>query len=75
MSYTLSDLLPGQKAVVLELSHRGSMRRRLLDLGLVEGTTVECVGKGPAGDPSAYRIRGAVIALRAQDGKQISVQL
>lgn len=75
MSYVLSDLRPGEKAVVVSLKHKGSMRRRLLDIGLVQGTTVECVGKSPAGDPAAYRIRGAIIAIRAQDGKQISVRL
>ena len=43
----------------------------LLDIGLVNNTLVECLGRSPAGDPSAYLIRGAVIALRAQDCRQI----
>ena len=43
------------------------MRRRLQDIGLIEGTVVECVGKSPLGDPCAYVIRGAVIALRSED--------
>lgn len=50
---------------------RGGMRRRLLDLGLTPHTEVECVGKSPFGDPAAYRIRGAVVAIRAQDGRSV----
>lgn len=67
----LCDLRPGQTATVRALLATGSMRRRLLDIGLIENTLVECLGKSPGGDPSAYFIRGAVIAIRAQDGKDI----
>lgn len=63
----LSDIQPGEKAVVQALLNQGSMRRRLLDMGLIENTEVECLGRSPGGDPAAYRIRGAVIALRAAD--------
>lgn len=49
------------------------MRRRLLDMGLIEGTRISCLQKSPAGDPVAYLIRGAVIALRSEDSSQILV--
>lgn len=49
------------------------MRRRMQDIGLIEGTEVECVQKSPAGDPVAYRIRGALIALRAEDSARVLV--
>lgn len=42
---TLAELAPGQKGTVRALRTAGSMRRRLLDLGLIEGTQVECVGR------------------------------
>lgn len=64
---SLNDIKPGCCAVVTGISTAGSMRRRLLDIGLVEGTRVECIGRSPGGDPSAYLIRGAVIAIRAAD--------
>lgn len=70
----LCDLRVGERAVVYELKNEGGMRRRLCDLGLVEETAVECVGKSPAGDPSAYLIRGAVIAIRRIDGSRILVR-
>ena len=50
-----------------------SMRRRLQDIGLIEGTRVECLQKSPSGDPVAYLIRGAVIALRTEDSEKILV--
>lgn len=63
----LCDLAPGQRGVVRELETAGPMRRRLLDIGLVGGTPVECLGRSPGGDPAAYLIRGAVIAIRRED--------
>ena len=70
---SLNDIKPGETAVVQSLRAHGSMRRRLLDIGLVEGTRVECVGVSPQGDPSAYLIRGAVIAIRAADCRDVIV--
>ena len=69
----LSDLLGGQRGRVVSLENRGSMRRRLQDMGLIEGTEVECVLKSPAGDPAAYAIRGALIALRREDSERILI--
>ncbi len=62
----LSSLQPGQSARVVQLSNRirGAERRRLMDLGLLPGTKISNEMDSMAGDPSAYRIRGAVIALR-----------
>ena len=69
----LCDIAPGQTATVRSLQATGSIRRRLLDIGLVENTPVDCLGRSPAGDPSAYLIRGAVIAIRAEDCRGILV--
>ena len=49
------------------------MRRRLQDIGLVKNTCVRCLGRSPGGDPSAYLIRGAVIAIRAADCRDILI--
>ncbi|MCI1960209.1 MAG: ferrous iron transport protein A [Clostridia bacterium] len=71
--FALKDMIPGEKATVKQLLSSGTIRRRFLDIGLTENTEVECVGKSPAGDPSAYLIRGAVIAIRSEDSKDILV--
>lgn len=72
---SLNELNPGQTAVVEELKTKGSIRRRLLDIGLVRDTMVECVSRSPAGDPTAFLIRGAVIAIRSEDLKDIVVRM
>lgn len=74
MERCLNEIKPGETAVVERLRAHGSMRRRLLDVGLVEGTRVECVGRSPLGDPAAYCIRGAVIAIRAADSRNVLIR-
>lgn len=69
----LAGLREGESAQVASLMNTGSIKRRLQDLGLVEGTRVQCVQKSPYGDPVAYWIRGAVIALRTEDAQLILV--
>ena len=69
----LNDLQPGQQAIVQELRSTGSIRRRLLDMGLIRNTVVQCLGRSPGGDPSACLIRGAGIAIRAADSQHIWV--
>ncbi len=70
----LSSLQEGDFAHVQTLLSTGPMRRRLQDLGLVEGTRVQCVQKSPFGDPIAFEIRGAVIALRCEDARKILIE-
>lgn len=41
----LNDVMPGQSARIKKLNSSGSIRRRLLDIGLVENTEVECLGR------------------------------
>lgn len=71
---SLSDLPIGCKGSVHSLESSGIERRRMLDLGLVQGTIVEALQKSPSGDPIAYFFRGAVIALRDEDAKKITVE-
>ena len=71
----LSDLKPGEKAVVSGLSPtcRGTERRRFLDLGILPGTAVEAEMISPSGDPTAYRVRGALLALRREQAEYIRI--
>lgn len=64
---TLAELAPGETGRISLLSAQEPLGRRLTDLGLIPGTVVSCLGESPLGDPRAYRIRGAVIALRRKD--------
>ena len=69
--YTLKDLDIDDVGYVSSLIAGDDIRRRLLDMGLVEGTKVMCVLKSPSGDPVAYNIRGAVVPLRNADSEKI----
>jgi DtxR family Mn-dependent transcriptional regulator len=71
----LSNLRRGETARVVELSRacRGAERRRLLDLGFVPGSEIEVEMVSPAGDPTAYRVRGALIALRREQAALVYV--
>ncbi len=70
---TLSALPIGHTARIHALNSDSAMKRRLQDIGLIEGTKVQCLQKSPAGDPVAYLIRGAVIALRLEDCANIVI--
>ena len=72
--FDLSALGVGQSALVTQVGGETAMGRRLMDLGLIPGTRVTCLGKSPAGDPAAYLIRGAVIALRRRDAGAVAVR-
>ena len=69
----LDQLTVGECSTVTDIQSPADMRRRLRDIGLIEGTQIECVGKSPFGDPAAYFLRGTLIALRARDAHLIRV--
>lgn len=70
----LNELNIGTYGKVKELTAEGKARRRMLDLGLIKDTVIELLRKSPAGDPIAYEIRGAVIALRCEEAAKILVE-
>jgi len=74
ITFPLSNLAEGSSAWVVELLHQSAIRQRLLDIGLTPGTKVECLFKSPLGDPIAYDIRGAVMALRSEDAAEVWVK-
>jgi len=70
---SLSSLKTGEKGKVLGISKalRGQQRRRLMDLGVVPGTEIIAELKSAFGDPTAYKIKGASIALRKKLAERI----
>lgn len=71
---TLTSLPIGGLAEVISVNIKGFSRNRLLDLGLTPASRVEAVRRSPAGDPVAYKIRGAIIALRSEESNQITIR-
>lgn len=70
---SLSQITEGTSCRIANLNLSGLMRRRILDLGIIPGTTVACIRRGPSGDPTAYTVRGTTIALRQEDANGIHV--
>lgn len=72
----LHELPSGARARVVGLTGacRGAERRRLLDLGFVPGSEVEASFASPGGDPVAYLVRGALIALRREQARFVRVE-
>ena len=70
---TLDQLQKGEIAVVARLTSAGLNRRRMMDLGILPGARIEIEMESPLGDPVAYRVRGAVVALRREQAREILI--
>jgi|AVFP01.1.fsa_nt_gi DtxR family Mn-dependent transcriptional regulator len=71
----LSELIPGQKALInsIDVNCQGIERKRLMDLGFVPGTLVEVAVSSPFRDPTAYKVKGGLIALRRIQASKINI--
>ena len=74
MEITLSKLCPGETGTVLSV-RESPLSGRLRDLGCTEGSRILFVRAAPLGDPLAFRIRGALIALRKKDADTVTVSI
>lgn len=73
MELPLSALARGEWAYISRVGGKADMALRLEELGLMPGTRIACELVSPAGDPAAYRVRGALIALRRRDAETVTV--
>ena len=73
MKTTLDKLKVGEIATIININNTGSIRRRLLDIGLIPGSIVTSYLESPFKDPIAYKIKNAIIAIRKSDSKEIEV--
>ncbi|MDP4117920.1 MAG: FeoA domain-containing protein [Bacillota bacterium] len=71
---TLNELDINKSCYIKSLRTEGEARRRMLDLGLVEGTKIQAAFRAPFGEPVAYFVRGTLIALRREDTIKIDVE-
>lgn len=71
---SLKEIKLDESCVIDSVLADNDMRKRFLDIGLIDNTEVRCVGESPAGDPKAFLIRGAVIAIRLCDCEKIIVR-
>ena len=69
----LSDISPGQKAKLISV--KGPLSARLRELGFITGSEIECILRSPLGDPTAFLVGGALIALRREDIGDITAEV
>ncbi len=72
---TLDKISTGSCVTVIQVNTQLSLEQRLYDVGLVPGTKIKVVHQSPSGNPRAYLVRGAVIALRNCDAEKIIVRV
>ncbi len=70
---SLDQIRPGEQAIIAAVGGAGSLRRRLLDMGLTPGTQIFVRKVAPFGDPLELSLRGYELTLRNEDAKQIKV--
>lgn len=71
---TLNLLATGRSATITKINSKDAERRRMFDLGMLPGTRIENVMPSPLGDPTAYRVRNAVVALRTEQAQLIEIE-
>jgi DtxR family transcriptional regulator, Mn-dependent transcriptional regulator len=71
---TVNDLIPGSRGIISELKASDSMRQRLMDMGLIEGTLVEMVKSAPLGDPIQIKVRGTSLAIRRSEARTLIIE-
>lgn len=72
---TVNELEIEEIGVVTKIIGEETIKRRLLDLGLIEGTDIKPVLISPSGDPRAFEFRGSLIAIRKEDAKNIMIKV
>lgn len=71
---TINELAIEEEGIVKKVKGNEIIKRRLLDLGLINGTKIKPVLVSPSGDPRAFEFRGGLIAIRKEDAKNIEIK-
>ena len=70
---TLQDVAVGKSAVVKRLHGEGSVKRRIMDMGIVKGVEIKVCKVAPAGDPLELALRGYELSLRKDEAALVEV--
>ena len=71
----LSELKPKEKGNIIKVGGKGSTHRRILDMGVVSGASVEVQRVAPLGDPIEIRVKGYNLTLRKEEAENILVEV
>lgn len=70
---TLAEARPGARVTITRVGGERSFRRRLLELGLLPGTSVEVLRVAPLGDPMELLVRGCYLSIRRGEAAELQV--
>ena len=70
---TLDKLQINKIGYIEKIDCTETVKRRLLDLGLIQGTPIKPIFISPSGDPTAFEVRGTIIAIRVEDTSLICI--
>lgn len=71
---TLNEVRLSEEVIINKINCKENIKRRILDLGMIEGTKIKPVFKSPLGDPTAYEVRGSLISLREEESSNIEIK-
>jgi Fe2+ transport system protein FeoA len=71
----LNEVKPGQKGKIIRIIGRGGVNKRIADMGVVPGTTVEVERVAPLGDPIGVKLKGYHLSLRKEEASNIMMEL
>lgn len=71
---TLAEMAPGDRGKVVKVAGDPEAARRLMEMGLMRGTSVEVMRVAPLGDPLEVRVRGFMLTLRRTEAEHIEVE-
>lgn len=69
----LSSLQTGEVGIIVKVSGHGGFRKRIIEMGFIEGKQVEVLLNAPLRDPVKYKIMGYEVSLRHSEADQIEV--
>jgi ferrous iron transport protein A len=75
MDKRLSELEPGDKGIVIRIGGSSSIRRRMMDMGVVRGAEISVVRVAPLGDPVEFEIKDYNLSLRRREAEYVYVEL
>ena len=74
MIKTLNQLLPGETGIVTKVTGNGPLKRRIVDMGIVAGTTLQVQKFAPLGDPMEIKLKNFNLALRKSEAALIELE-
>ena len=71
---TLKQAKVGDTVTVVKLHGEGTVKRRIMDMGITKGVEIHVRRVAPLGDPVEVTVRGYELSLRKADAEMIEVK-